>query len=216
MWIKKGIERMKNGKKDELIEKGFRWRRKKESMEMRVFKIKIDRIKIGIESMVIREVDLDEMEIRVEKIEEEGIGNEVEEGKEIDIGKKEGGGNEVEKVDDVERCRKKERGMVKERKIEIGEGDIVKEEIEVSKGGKKEESLGIIGILSKEEKKIVIEGEGLIKIRREEVEVVDEKRIKEIVERIFLMDRRKEVNYGIEIKRNEVRIKSEKSERMVG
>ena len=76
--------------------------------------------------------------------------------------------------------------------------------------------LGILGVFGHPEADLVVEGDGLVDIGREAVEVVDAQRLHALVERIFLVDRRQPVHLRIEFQRNAVRVARAEGARLVG
>jgi hypothetical protein len=106
--------------------------------------------------------------------------------------------------------------MMQARAAAVGEGDVVNAALTVCPGGPEPAGLIVGGIFRHPETDLIIEGNALVDIRRKAVEMVDSERLYALIERVFLMDRRKPVHFRIEFERNAMRIAGPECARLVG
>ncbi|ENN88749.1 hypothetical protein RHSP_43422 [Rhizobium freirei PRF 81] len=199
-----------------MFEPGFGSRRAPKCLALRILEVPLDRLQIGIDRLIVRAVDLDAVAVGIEDIEEEGVGDAVASRTALDVADPAGGRHQIEQVDDVERCRHPEGGVVQTRAAAIGEGDIVDAALAVGPGSPETAGFFVLSVLRDAEAEFVIEGDALVDIGREAVEMVDAQRLHAFVEGVFLMDRRQAVHLRIEFKGDAVRIAGAEGPRLVG
>ena len=145
---------------------------------------------VRIDGLIVRTVDFRAVPVRVEDIEEKSIRDAMSARATLDIVDIAGRCHQIEKIDDVHRGRNPEGDMVQPRTGAVGKGDVVNATLAVHPGRPQPSGVLVLGIFGGAEADVVIEGDTVVDMRRETVEMIDPQRLYTAIKRVFLVDGR--------------------------